>query len=139
MSMKAKLFVCYSEKSYKSVHHIYINKSYAECNAFYIIIDDIEVDCDRSVLLYRHAADIDRRENGRRYPKRTLAFGSWQNFLLKFENDEVAELHRPPEAVFRHNDSTANRDAISRFKEDVATAIAGKPEIIFSEDEDFVV
>lgn len=137
--MKAKLFVCDSEKSYNSVHHMFTNKSYAECVAFDIIIDDIEVDCDRSVFLYRHADEMHLRTNGRRYPKRTCAFCSWQNFLLKFENEEFAELHRPPEVAVRYNDSTENRDAISRFKEDVATAIAGKSELILSDEEDFIV
>ena len=137
MSMKAKLFVCDSEDSYSSVHNMYTNNSYADCDAFDVIVEDVDVECgspyfNNLVLSYRYG-------NGQHYPKKSFAFCSWQNFLLKFENGEVAELHRSRSVLYRHDDCQANRDAINRFKEDIATAIAGKPEIIFSEDEDFVV
>ena len=142
--MKAKLFVCDNEDSYRSVHNMYTNNSYIDCIAFDVIIDDIEVEDGSSyfnnlMLSYRHADALHRCANGRRYPKKNCAFCSWQNFLLKFENDEVAELHRVQNVLYRHDDCTANRDAIRRFKEDIAAAMAGKPEIVFSEDEDFVV
>ena len=142
--MKAKLFVCDSDVSYKSIHRMYTNKSYTECYAFDIIIDDVEVDCSCTLfnglaLLYRHAYDTHRLADGLSYPKKIYALCGWQNFILKFENDEVAELHRPQGVLYRHDDCAANWDAIRRFKEDVVNAIAGKPEIVFSEDEDFVV
>lgn len=144
MSMKAKLFVCDSESSYRTVHKMYTTNKYEECDAFDVLIDDIEVENGSShfnnlMLSYRHAYDLDRNANGRRYPKKNCAFCSWQNFLLKFENEEVAELHRHRDVLFRHDDCTANRDAIARFKEDIAIAIAGKPEVIFTEEEDFIV
>lgn len=133
--MKAKLFVCDSEASFKSVHQMYTSKSYAECIAFDIIVEDADVVCDNPhlgglALKYRGAGLRTQRE---------ISFSNWQNFLLKFENDEVAELHRVHNVLYRHDDCTANRDAISRFKEDIAAAMAGKPEVVFSEDEDFVV
>lgn len=141
--MNAKLFVCDSESSFKTVHHMYTTNKYEDCIAD-IIIDDIEVENGSShfnnlMLSYRHADALHRNANGRRYPKKNCAFCSWQNFILKFENDEVAELHRPYDVLYRHDDCTANRDAIARFKADIATAMAGKPEVVFSEDEDFVV
>lgn len=144
MSMKAKLFVCDSEDSYRSVHKMYTTDKYEDCTAFDVIVCDVEVE-DGSIhfnnlmLSYRHGDALHRRADGRLYPKKNCAFCSWQNFLLKFENDEVAELHRPQDVLYRHDDCQTNRDAIRRFKEDIAAAIAGKPEIIFSEDEDFVV
>ena len=143
MSMKAKLFVCDSSTSYRSVHNMLANNSYEECIAFDIIVEDPDVECGSTyfnnwALSYHDLADTQLRAN-EPAPRRSCAFYSWQNFLLKFENGEVAELHRPQDVLFRHDDNTANRDAVRRFKEDMATAIAGKPEVIFSEDEDFVV
>lgn len=143
--MKAKLFVCDSDVSYKLIHRIYTNKSYAECYAFDVIIDDVEVDCscplfNELALLY-HYADEHRPADFLISQK----ICGWQNFILKFENDEVVELHRPlvgdcsQTVLDRRDDCAANWDAIRRFKEDVANAIAGKSEIVFSEDEDFVV
>ena len=133
--MKAKLFVCDSEDSYRTVHKMYTNASYEECIAFDIIVEDVDVVCDNFyfgglVLKYRGAGLRTQRE---------ISFSSWQNFLLKFENGEVAELHRVQNVLYRHDDCTANRDVISRFKEDIAIAMAGKLEVVFSEDEDFVV
>lgn len=130
MSMKAKLFVCDREDSYKSVHYMYTTNRYEDCTAFDVIVCDVEVDCSSTYF-----NDLVLKWN----TKKTCAFSSWQNFLLKFENDEVAELHRVQNVLYRHDDCVANRDAIRRFKEDIATAIAGKPEVVFSEDEDFVV
>ena len=133
--MKAKLFVCDSEDSYKSVHNMYTNNSYVECIAFDVIVEDVDVECDSfyfgGLVLKYYGAGL--------RTQRAISFSSWQNFLLKFENGEVAELHRSRSVLYRHDDCTANRDAIERFKEDIATAIAGKPEVVFSEDEDFVV
>lgn len=57
----------------------------------------------------------------------------------KTEIVHVSRVDKRLSVLYRHDDCTANRDAISRFKEDIAAAIAGKPELIFSEDEDFVV
>ena len=133
--MKAKLYVCDSGDSFRAAHNMYTNKSYAECTVFDLIVEDVDVDCssihfNNLALKYRGAGGSSQK---------TCAFCSWQNFLLKFENGEVAALHRSQDVLYRHDDCTANRDAISRFKEDIAAAIAGKPEIIFSEDEDFVV
>ena len=133
--MKAKLYVCDSGDSYRTAHNMYISKSYAECTIFDLIVEDVDVDCSSThfnnfALKYRCA--------GLSTPTGCGLCG-WQNFLLKFENGEVAELHRSQDVLYRHDDCTANREAISRFKEDIATAIAGKPELIFSEEEDFVV
>ena len=133
--MKAKLYVCDSGDSFRTAHNMYTSKSYAECTIFDLIVEDVDVDCSSThfnnlVLMYRGAGWSTQK---------TCALCSWQNFLLKFENGEVAALHRSQGVLYRHDDCTANRDAISRFKEDIAAAIAGKPEIIFSEDEDFVV
>ena len=142
--MKAKLFVCDSEDTYRSVHKMFTNTSYEDCSAFDIIVEDVDVENGSShfnnlALSYRHADALHRRADGQSYPRKSCAFCNWQNFLLKFENGEIAELHRAERGLFRHDDCTANRDAIARFKEDIATAIGGKPEVIFSEDEDFVV
>lgn len=144
MSMKAKLFVCDHDDSFRTVHKMYTNSGYEECTAFDIIVEDVDVEDGSShfnnlALMYRHADVIHRRADVEHYPRRNCAFCSWQNFLLKFENGEVAALHRSADVLYRHDDCTANRDAIRRFKEDIATAIAGKPELIFSEEEDFVV
>lgn len=144
MSMKAKLFVCDSEDSYRSVHKMYTTDKYEDCIAFDVIVGDVEVEnsstCFNNLMLsYRHADALHRRADGQLYPKTACVFCSWQNFLLKFENGEVAALHRSADVLYRHDDCQANRDAISRFKEDIAAAIAGKPELIFSEEEDFVV
>lgn len=141
--MKAKLFVCDSEDSYRSVHKMYTNKSYAECYAFDVIVDDVEVDCSSTyfnnlALTYRHADDIYRQADGS-YHRQIHALCGWQNFILKFENDEIAELHRSENMLYRHDDCAANWDAIRHFKEDVDNAIAGKPELIFSDEEDFIV
>lgn len=133
--MKAKLYVCDSGDSFKTAHNMYTSKSYAECTVFDLIVEDVDVDCssihfNNLALKYRCAGGSSQK---------TCAFCSWQNFLLKFENGEVAELHRSQDVLYRHDDCTANRDAIRRFKEDIATAIAGKPELIFSDEEDFIV
>ncbi|MDT3368573.1 MAG: hypothetical protein LIR40_08010 [Bacteroidota bacterium] len=133
--MKAKLFVCDDNDTYKSVHNMYASKSYEQCTVFDILIEDVDVECGSSnfnnfTLKYRPAGLKNHT---------TCSICSWQNFLLKFENDEVAELHRTPDVLYRHDDCTANRDAVSRFKEDIAIAVAGKPEVIFSEEEDFIV
>ena len=109
---------------------MYTTNRYEDCTAFDVIVCDVEVDCSSTYF-----NDLVLKWN----TKKTCAFSSWQNFLLKFENDEVAELHRVQNVLYRHDDCVANRDAIRRFKEDIATAIAGKPEVVFSEDEDFVV
>lgn len=142
--MKAKLYVCDSGDSFRTAHNMYTRKSYVECTIFDLIVEDVEVENGSScfnnlVLSYRHGDVLHRRADGQLYPKKSCAFCSWQNFLLKFENDEVAELHRVQNVLYRHDDCTANRDAIRRFKEDIAAAIAGKPEVVFSEDEDFIV
>ena len=141
--MKAKLFVCDRDDSYRTLHNMFTNSSYEEYAAFDIIIEDPDVECDSYyfnnwVLSYHHPSDTHRRANGQA-PRRTCAFCSWQNFLLKFENGEVAELHRANGVLHRYDDCMANKDAIKHFKEDIAAAIAGKPEVVFSEDEDFVV
>ena len=133
--MKAKLFVCDARDSYKTVHNMYTSKSYAECTVFDLIVEDVDVDCSSThfnsfALKYRGAGSSTQTSCG---------LCGWQNFLLKFENDEVAELHRSQDVLYRHDDCTANRDAIRRFKEDIAIAIAGKPELIFSDEEDFIV
>ncbi len=133
--MKAKLFICDSDENYKTVHKIYTNKSYADhitCNA---IIDVVEVDCSSTnfndlALKYYEIGGTSQK---------ICALCGWQNFLLKFENDEVAELHRTRNALYRHDPCAANWEAIRRFKEDVATAIAGKSELILSDEEDFIV
>ena len=128
--MKAKLYVCDSGDSFRVAHNMYVHKSYEECTIFDIIVEDVDVDCSST-----HFNDLMLTWSTRK----TCTFCSWQNFLLKFENGEVAALHRSQDVLYRHDDCTANWDAIRRFKEDVATAIAGKPELIFSEEEDFVV
>lgn len=133
--MKAKLYVCDSGDSFRTAHNMYISKSYAECTIFDLIVEDVDVDCSNThfnnfALKYQCA--------GLSTPT-GCGFCGWQNFLLKFENDEVAELHRSQDVLYRHDDCTANREAIRRFKEDIATAIAGKPELIFSDEEDFIV
>lgn len=135
MSMKAKLFVCDDNDTYKSVHNLYASKSYEQCTVFDLIVEDVDVECDSYdftclMLNYRVAGWSTQK---------TCLFCSWQNFLLKFENGEVAALHRVQNVQYRHDDSPENRDAIIKFKEDVDAAIAGKPEVVFSEDEDFVV
>lgn len=138
MSMKAKLFVCDSDASYKSVHSMFTSKSYKECTAFDIAIEDVEVDCDSTH--FNKLALMYHLEGERIHsPKKRCGFCSWQNFLLKFENDEFAELRRSEDVLYRHDDCTANWNAIKRFREDVAAAIAGKPDVVFSEDEDFIV
>lgn len=129
--------------SYNSVHSMFTSKSYNECTAFDVIIEDVEVDCDSThfnklALMYHLEGEM-RSQKDRQLPKRRCGFCSWQNFLLKFENDEFAELHRSEDVLYRHDDCTANWDAIKRFKEDIAAAIAGKPEVIFSDEEDFIV
>lgn len=130
MSMKAKLFVCDRDDSFRTVHKMYTSKSYEECTVYDLIVEDVEVDCSST-----HFNDLTLKWS----TQKTCTFCSWQNFLLKFENDEVAELHRVQAVLYRHDDCQANRDAISRFKEDIVAAIAGKPEVVFSEEEDFVV
>lgn len=109
---------------------MYVHKSYEECTIFDIIVEDVYVDCSST-----HFNNLMLKWN----IQKTCTFCSWQNFLLKFENGEVAALHRSQTVLYRHDDCAANWDAIRRFKEDVANAIAGKSEIVFSEDEDFVV
>lgn len=44
MSMKAKLYVCDSGDSFRTAHNMYINKSYAECTIFDLIVEDVEVE-----------------------------------------------------------------------------------------------
>lgn len=79
--MKAKLFVCDSDDTYRSVHKMFASTSYEDCSAFDVIVEDVDVENGSShfnnlVLSYRHADALHRRADGRYYPRKSCAFCS---------------------------------------------------------------